>query len=184
MSEQSVTLVLRGRGSLTFPGGRRFRTVQGGEPFVVDAATAATLLASDPNVSVHTPEPGDSTVQVAELVAGALASHAQAVDPDRPLADLKVAELVVLATGLGLEVPKRPTRAELVEAITAERDRIAAEEQALTADEPDAGVPAVGDQDPVPTPAAALTGDEEPTTTTDVGVLTLADLPDGARITS
>ena len=171
MADAHVTLRYGGGGSLTFAdaSGARHRVLKGAA-FSTDARTAAMLL-RDPSVTradqPAEPAPGPTLVVV----------------PDEP-AEITVAQLRTRAEALGLSVPARARKADLVAAIaTAEMAPEPAAEPdeggtSTPADDPDAtsseeaGTPPDIDEegDPIPPPAPST-----------AGTITLADLPPGAR---
>lgn len=156
MASETVTLRFGGGGSLTFRDGLGVhRRVQKGEPFDVDAETAVILLATDAGVERIWPSP-------AEPMA---------------LEDLTVAQLRERADALGLEVPAKTRKADLVTAIEeakvtpeAEDPREAVDpEDDLAPDEPEEHLDEEGD--PIPPPAESTDG-----------TIRLGDLPPSARI--
>lgn len=168
MADTDVTLRYGGGGSLTFADASGARhVVRKGEPFTADARTAAILL-RDPTVARVQVEP-----------AGPMLSVVPDEAPD--LEELTVAQLRERAVSLGLEVPARARKADLVAAITDATSAAPDPDEGgafSPADEPDAessgeaGTPPVLDEEGDPLP---------PPTPSSAGTITLGDLPPGAR---
>lgn len=154
-----TTLIYRGGATLTFGSGSGRRVVKRGESFEVSAELATVLLA-DPAVEGY---------EAPAVSADVPRETPEAAAPTK-------AQLLEVAAALGLELPKRATNDAITAAIAAEEQRLA-DEAAASGD----GGGNQGGTTSANDPGAESPGEAD-TPPAETGAITLADIPDSAKV--